>query len=133
MKLCIAVVLSVAFACQVYAADEISEKGSFGVVINQNFVTFSYVATYIGKSDTEGHVAFLLDFKDNKGYDVPSEIEEEDTYLKAGRRQIKGKSERKSASSVLLSFPLPDGEDLEGNVTLYTRIFGSKPKKKFRF
>ncbi|MFC1544655.1 hypothetical protein ACFL4X_00670 [Gemmatimonadota bacterium] len=132
MKLFSTVLLSVALASFAFAADEVSEKGSFGVVINQNFVTFSYVATYIGKSTTEGHVAFELAFKDNKGYDVPSEIEDDATYLKSGRNEIRGKTERKSPSSVLLLFPLPNGEDLEGSVTLYTKIFGSKLKKKFR-
>ena len=132
MKLFSAVLLTVAFASFAFAADEVSEKGSFGVVINQNFVTFSYVATYMGKNSEEGSVAFELDFNDNKGYDVPSEIEDEETVLKAGRKEIQGKSERISANTVKLIFPLPDGEDLEGSVILYTRIFGSKLKKKFR-
>ena len=132
MKLFAVLLLSVAYAGYAVAADEVSEKGSFGVVINQNFVTFSYVAIYKGKSATDSHVTFELDFKDNKGYDVPSEIDEDDTYIKTGHREIKGKAERKSPSSVLLIFPLDDNEDLEGSVTLYTRVFGSKLKKKFR-
>jgi len=133
MKVLTAILVSVLAAGSAIAADEISEKGSFGVVINQNFVTFSYVATYVGKGETDNEVAFLLEFNDNKGYDVPSEIEDEGTYIKAGRKQIQGHSERKSASSVLLLFPMSDGEDLEGSVTLYTKVFGSKLKKKFRF
>ena len=132
MKLLSTVLLTLAVAGYAFAADEVSEKGSFGVVINQNFVTFSYVATYMGKAATDGHVAFKLDFKDNKGYDVPSEIEEDETFLKAGRNEIKGKTERESPNSVILLFPMPDGEDLEGSVILYTKIFGSKLKKKFR-
>ena len=132
MKFFSAMLLSVACVSFAFAADEVSEKGSFGVVINQNFVTFSYVATYMGKNSEDGSVSFELDFKDNKGYDVPSEIEEEETRLKAGRQEIQGKTERVSPTTVKLIFELPDGEDLEGRVTLYTRIFGSKLKKNFR-
>ncbi|MBW7995301.1 MAG: hypothetical protein FVQ81_01770 [Candidatus Glassbacteria bacterium] len=134
MKAVFAALLAVGLAVGLASADEKSEKGSFGVVINQNFVFFSYVLTYIGDSETaEGHVAFFLEFKDNKGYDIPNEVDDTETYLKIGVKKITGKAERKSSESVMLLFPLEDGQKLKGRVTVYTRIFDSKLKKRFRF
>ncbi len=134
MKAVFAALLAVGLAVGFASADEISERGSFGVVINQTFVYFSYVMTCIGESETaEGHAAFFLEFKDNKGYDIPSEIDDTETYLKIGVKKITGKVERKSVESVMLLFPLEDGQKLKGRVTVYTRIFGSKLKKAFRF
>jgi hypothetical protein len=133
MKFIFATLLAVAVAFGTARAGEMSEKGSFGVVIDQNFIKFSYVLTYLGESETEGHVEFELTFNDNKGYDVPSEIDDSDTILKTRRLEIEGKVERKSENSVLLLFPVESPRDLNGRVTVYTRVFGSKLKKKFRF
>ncbi len=133
MRLILAALLAVIVSFSTASAEEISEKGSFGVVINQNFVHFSYVLTYLGKSETEGHVAFELAFDDNKGYDIPSEIDDSDTLLKTRREQFEGKTERKDINTVLLLFPVENPRDLKGRITVYTRIFGSKLKKKFRF
>jgi hypothetical protein len=133
MKYICAMLLAVAVAFSAAHAEEISEKGSFGVVIDQNFIKFSYVMTYLGESETEGHIGFELAFEDNKGYDIPSEIDDTDTVLKSRRLEIEGKVERKSEHSVLLLFPIESPRDLSGRVTIYTRVFGSKLKKKFRF
>ncbi len=133
MRFAIAALLAVTVAFSAARAAKMSEKGSFGVVIDQNFVKFSYVMTYLGESETKGQVAFELAFNDNKGYDIPSEIEDSDTVLKTRSLKIKGKTERKSINSVLLLFPVENIRDLSGKVSVYTRVFGSKLKKKFRF
>ncbi len=133
MRFAIAALLAVTVAFSTARAAGMSEKGSFGVVIDQNFVKFSYVLTYLGESETKGQVAFELAFNDNKGYDIPSEVEDSDTVLKTRRLTIKGKTERKSVNSVLLLFPVENIRDLSGRVSVYTRVFGSKLKRKFRF
>ncbi len=133
MRFLLAALLAVAVAFSTARAEEISEKGSFGVVIDQNFIKFSYVMTYLGESKTEGHIEFELAFDDNKGYDIPSEIDDTDTILKTRRDVIEGKVERKDVNSVLLLFPVESPKDINGRVTVYTRVFGSKLKKKFRF
>ena len=56
MKLLSAVLLSVACASMAFAADDVSEKGSFGVVINQNFV-FGVAFILVGwTATTSGYI-----------------------------------------------------------------------------
>ena len=130
MKLIVAAAFFMACSTSLIIAKQIEKKGSFGVVIDKNFVKFSYVITYLGDSYKENHHAFRLDFEDNKGYDLSKEIEEEKTILKNRKNKtFRGKVERKSVSSVILLFPKNDDEPLQGKTTLYTVIMGYKLKK----
>ena len=114
-------------------ARNIVKKGKFGVARNDNFVTFSYVLTYLGDSYKEGHVAFRLDFKDNKGYDLASEIDTTETFLKKFKGiSIQGKVERRSLNSAVLLFPVEEGFILKGKINLYTVILGYKLRKTFK-
>ena len=137
-KIVIKLIVTLAFlmACSTSSitAKQIEKKGSFGVVVHDTFVKFSYVITYLGESYKENHHAFRLDFEDNKGYDLASEIDEEETIFKDRRNKVfQGKVERKSARSVMLLFPKDDDEPLKGRTTLYTVILGYKLKKNIRF
>ncbi|HUU28663.1 MAG TPA: hypothetical protein VM123_12705 [archaeon] len=121
-----------AFCASTLAAKDIEKKGSFGVVIHENFVKFNYVITYLGDSYKENFIAFRLDFEDNKGYDMPNEIKESETILKnIKNKSIQGKVERQSASSAVLLFPLNEDFTLSGKAKLYTVIIGYKLKKDF--
>jgi hypothetical protein len=113
-------------------AESTEKKGSFGVVINENFVKFNYVITYLGESYKEKNLAFRLDFEDNKGFDIPSQINESETYLKNYKNEsIQGKVERQSVTSVILLFPLKNETSWKGKAKLYTVIVGYKLKKDF--
>jgi hypothetical protein len=130
MKLAVTVAFFMACSASFIIAKQIEKKGSFGVVIHKNFVKFSYVITYLGDSYKENHHAFRLDFEDNKGYNLSSEIEEEKTILKNRKNEtIQGIVEIKSVRSVILLFPKNDDEPLRGKTTLYTVILGYKLKK----
>ena len=125
-------VLALALSAAIVHADSTEKKGSFGLVINDNFVKFSYIITHLGESYKEGHISFQIDFDDNKGYDLASEIDEAATKLKAGKKDIVGKVEIKSASSAVLLFPIEKEDDLKGTVKLYSNIMGYKLQKNFR-
>lgn len=134
MKLFVTVAFLMACSASLVIAKQIEKKGSFGVVVHDNFVKFSYVITYLGESYKEDHFTFRLDFEDNKGYDLPSEIEEEETILKDRRKKaLQGKVERKSVRSAMLLFPKNNDEPLKGRATLYTVILGYKLKKNIKF
>jgi len=134
MRFFVVITIILVFCTSTLAAKGIEKKGNFGLVISENFITFSYVITYLGESYKEDYVAFRLDFKDNKGYDLPSEIDESQTILKKSKRiNIQGKVERQSMSSAVLLFPVEDGFVLKGKIKLYTVIFSYKLKKDFKF
>lgn len=127
--------VAVFMACSVSSinAEQIEKKGSFGVVVHQNFVKFSYVITYLSDIYKDNHYAFRLDFENNKGYDILNEIDVKETILKNRKNEtFQGILEKKSASSVILLFPKKDDEPLKGKTTLYTVIMGYKLKKAFR-
>lgn len=127
------VVFCLAIAVNAFSADSVEKKGSFGVVVRENFVKFSYVLTYLGNAYKEDHIAFQIDFDDSKGYDISNEIDENETILKDGRNNtIQGKVERKTASSSILIFPVEKTDDLKGQAKLYTRIMGYRLKQTFK-
>lgn len=133
MRFLTAIIIFMAFSASSMSARQIEKKGSFGVVIQANFVKFNYVITYLGDSYKENHHAFRLDFEDNKGYDITSAIEEEKTHLKTRKNKtIQGKVERQSIRSAILLFPKDNDEPLKGKTTLYTVILGYKLKKSIR-
>jgi len=103
------VVFCLAIAANAFSADSVERKGSFGVVVRENFVKFSYVLTYLGNA-----------YKD-------------ETIIKDGRNNtIQGKVERKTSSSSILVFPVGNTEDLKGQAKLYTRIMGYRLKQTFK-
>jgi len=121
------------FCSLLLGANKLERKGSFGVVINNNFVHFSYVLTYLGESYKEGYIAFRLDFEDNKGFDLTSEIDESETVLKNLRNQkLKGKIERKTASTAVILFPKKEDYKLSGKTRLTTSVMGYKLRKTFK-
>ena len=105
------------------SAKDIAEKGNFGTVVHNNFVTFKYVLNYLGESYKEGNVAFRLEMEYNKGYDIPSEINEEETILKnRDNDEFKGTVERKDASTAILLFPMDDAGNLGKRFRFYTEV-----------
>ena len=133
MRYCWLVVFCLATAANVFSADSVEKKGSFGVVVRENFVKFSYVLTYLGNAYKEDHISFQLDFDNSKGYDISNEIDENETIIKDGRNNtIQGKVERKTSSSSILVFPVGNTEDLKGQAKLYTRIMGYRLKQTFK-
>ena len=133
MRSLLAAMFLLAFSFSLSAARDVEKTGSFGVVYHHNFVKFNYVLSYLGETYKEDHWAFKLDFEDNNGFDIPSEIVEEETVLEARRiKPVKGKVDRKSEKSVVLLFPKEDDTLLKGKINLYTVILGYKLKKDLR-
>ncbi|MFH1069235.1 MAG: hypothetical protein V1794_06385 [Candidatus Glassbacteria bacterium] len=125
-------IVALAMSLSMLHAESNEKKGSFGLVINDNFIKFSYIITYLGNSYKEGHIAFQIDFDDNKGFDLASEIDEAETKLKVNKKDLRGTIERKSASSAVLFFPTENEDDYKGTVKLYSDIMGYKLQKSFR-
>lgn len=114
------------------SAQGAEQKGSFGVVISENFVKFNYVLSYLGESAQPDHVSFRISFDDTKGYNLAAEIDEAQTSLKNVRNQtISGKVERESASSAVLMFPKDESFALKGKIRFYTVIKGYKLNRSF--
>jgi hypothetical protein len=133
MRFLLTTIFLLALSFSSLAAKKLEKNGSFGVVLYNNFVKFDYVLSYLGESYKENHWAFRLDFEDNKGFDIASEIVEEKTILEAREiNPVQGKVDRKSDTSVVLLFPKEDKTLLKGKVNLYTVILGYKLKKNFR-
>ena len=113
-------------------AQEAEKKGSFGIVIAENFVKFNYSITYLGDSVKPNEIAFRISFDDTKGYNLAAEIDESETMLKNLKHQtIQGKVERENAGSALLLFPKKAESEMKGKVKLYTDVKGYKLKKDF--
>lgn len=123
--------LSILLASSLLAQDK-EIKGSFGVVIAENFVKFNYTIAYLGDAAQPDNLAFRITFDDTKGFNLAGEINEAETQLKNLKNQtIQGKVQRESAGSALLLFPKDAGFDLKGKTKLYTEIKGYKLKKDF--
>ena len=133
MRFLLTIVFLSALSFSSLAAKKFEKNGSFAVVLYDNFIKFDYVLSYLGESYEENHWAFRLDFKDNNGFDIASEIVEEETMLKARKiNPVQGKVDRQSDTSVMLLFPKEDKTLLKGKVDLRTVILGYKLKKNFR-
>ncbi len=123
--------MSILLASSLMAQDK-EIKGSFGVVIAENFVKFNYTISYLGDSAQPDNLAFRITFDDTKGFNLAGEINEGETQLKNLKNQtIQGKVQRESASSALLLFPKDGSFDTKGKTKLYTEIKGYKLKKDF--
>ncbi|MCE5271295.1 hypothetical protein LLH00_08415 [bacterium] len=123
--------LSILLASSLMAQDK-ELKGSFGVVIAENFVKFNYTISYLGDSAQPDNLAFRISFDDTKGFNLAGEITEAETQLKNLKNQsLQGKVQRESAASALLLFPKDASFDLKGKTKLYTEIKGYKLKKDF--
>ena len=100
--------VAVFMACSVSSinAEQIEKKGSFGVVVHQNFVKFSYVITYLSDIYKDNHYAFRLDFENNKGYDILNEIDVKETILKNRKNEtFQGILEKKKRKQCNPAFP----------------------------
>jgi len=109
------------------------QKGRFGLVIGDNFMTLNYVITYLNDSHKPDHLAFQLDIEDSKGLDLAHEVVESECKLKNSKKQtITGKVERRSATSIILLFPLDENFEKTRKMTVYTVIRDYKLKKTFK-
>ncbi|MBN2288845.1 MAG: hypothetical protein JXQ83_05885 [Candidatus Glassbacteria bacterium] len=110
------------------------QKGRFGIVIHDNFVTLDYVITYLDETHKPDHLAFRLDIQDAKGLDLAYEVAEEECLLKNARKQtLEGKVERINNTTVILLFPYDENFQKTKKLTLYTVIRDYKLKKDFKF
>ena len=109
------------------------KKGTFGFEYYGNFVTMSYVVTYLGESYKPGNLAFQIDLDDNKGFDLSREVVESECALKDARNhKVPGTVERVSDTSVKILFPYDEGFKADGRVKLYTLIRDYKLLKTFK-
>ena len=109
------------------------QKGRFGLVIGDNFMTLNYVITSLNESHKPDHLAFQLDIEDSKGLDLAHEVVESECKLKNSKKQtITGKVERRSATSIILLFPLDENFEKTRKMTVYTVIRDYKLKKTFK-
>jgi len=109
------------------------QKGRFGLVIGDNFMTLNYVITYLNESHKADHLAFQLDLEDSKGLDLAHEVVESECKLKNSKKQtVTGKVERRSVNSIILLFPLDENFEKTRKMTVYTVIRDYKLKKTFK-
>jgi len=130
-KSLLAVAMCVLFAGSLLAQEK-EMKGSFGVVIAENFVKFNYTITFLGDSYQGNNLAFRLNFDDTKGFNLCSEINESETQLRNLKNQtLPGKVQREGAGSAVLIFANDGSFDMKSKTKIQTEVKGVKLKKDF--
>ena len=106
MKSVALLTIATIFAVGSLSAQVLEQKGSFGIVVAENFVKFNYVITYLGDSAQPDQIAFRISFDDTKGYNLAAEIDEAQTNVKNLKNQsLTGKVNRENSGSAILLFP----------------------------
>ncbi len=112
------------------AGDE--KRGSFNVLLNENYLKFDYTLTFLGHQHKQGYAAFRFQLLDDQGLDLHSSIEEPKTFLKIRTKALAGTIEPEGGTSVIILFPWEDQDPLEGKVQFNTTVFEYKLKKDLR-
>lgn len=127
------VLAAIVFMSSSVQAESIENRGSFGLVVNGQFLKINYILTYLGQDYKEGFLAFRMDLDDTKGLYLSEEVVEEDLKLKNHKnKELQGKIEESSENQVLIVFPNEDDFADTKMLKLYMTIRDYKLKKNIR-
>ena len=114
-------------------AESIENKGSFGLVVNGQFLKINYILTYLGQDYKDGFLAFRMNLEETKGLYLSEEIIEEDLKLKNHKnKEVEGKIEESGEDHVLVLFPNEGNFAKTKMFKLYMTIRDYKLKKNIR-
>ena len=104
-------------------AKELSKKGSFGVVVQGNYVKLDYKLIYLGTDYKEGCIAFKFEVEDPKGLYIGEEVVEDETKIKTfGNDEFKGTLEDRTERGFVMIFPDDKSIHESRKIKVYTRI-----------
>ena len=104
-------------------ARDMSKKGSFGVVVQGNYVKLDYKLTYLGKDYKDDCIAFKFEVDDPKGLYIGEEAIEDETKIKTfDGEEFKGAIEERQDNSFIMVFPDDKNIEESRQIKVYTRI-----------